>query len=439
MKEEKTYILGGGIAGLVWAFYNKGMVISPEFGGQMASHFPLGPRYLHKNEYSLKFMQDIGLPIEVIKITTGYQTSSEVLSEIPSQEYKQEYYKKSRGRQDLLGFDDTAMSSGKNNFEAIKVDFEKLIKLLVEKLQGRLISGKVQEILAEKKMIVTDQEIYEYDAIVNTMPLNIFSKIYNGAFPAADNFKCEAITYVWLKPQAKGGFDYVYVPDKTIKHHRITYDEKGLICEWFGQHSKEECKQAYGDDYIDSQILYSAQIIPFEKPINADGVVFVGRYGTWNRHWKTEKVIEEAIKFKTKSERNSWDEYFIKITNLVSERATCLRARHGALLVKNNKIIASGYNGSPSGMPQCNEVGCMLVSSRCIRTIHAEQNALLQAGEEAKGSKLYCTGLSCPVCIKLLLQAGVTEIIYIDDGTYKADDVEYWIKNSKIKVTKWKS
>jgi hypothetical protein len=129
------------------------------------------------------------------------------------------------------------------------------------------------------------------------MPLNIFSNAYLGEFLSSDNFKSEAMTYVWLKRgDAECDFDYIYYPFEQTPHHRITVDDKGLICEWFGKHTPEECKAAYGEDYVDSQILYNAQIIPCSKPIKADRTLFVGRYGTWNRHWKTETVIEEALK-----------------------------------------------------------------------------------------------------------------------------------------------
>ena len=135
--------------------------------------------------------------------------------------------------------------------------------------------------------------------------------------------------------------------------------------------------------------------------------------------------------------RIGWDEYFIEIVKLISKRASCPRKQVGALIVKNNKIISSGYNGSPKGMEHCSDVGCLIENNHCIRVIHAEANALLQAGKEAEGSKLYCTLLPCETCYKLCIQAGIKEIIYLED--YNKEDIDYWIQNGGIKITKWKN
>jgi dCMP deaminase len=106
-------------------------------------------------------------------------------------------------------------------------------------------------------------------------------------------------------------------------------------------------------------------------------------------------------------ERVSWDEYFVEITKLIARRATCPRKHVGALIVKDNKIIASGYNGSPRKMEQCNEVGCLIVGNHCVRALHAEMNALLQTGKESQDATLYCTCLPCEICFKLCIQAGI--------------------------------
>jgi dCMP deaminase len=135
-------------------------------------------------------------------------------------------------------------------------------------------------------------------------------------------------------------------------------------------------------------------------------------------------------------ERISWNEYFIEITKLIAKRASCPRKQVGALIVKNNKIIASGYNGSPKGMLHCSTAGCIIKNNHCTRVIHAEMNALLQAGKESQDAKLYCTCLPCEICFKLCIQAGIKEIIYLED--YNKEDVSYWIDNGGIRLTKWK-
>ncbi|AFT81321.1 competence protein ComE [Leuconostoc carnosum] len=114
--------------------------------------------------------------------------------------------------------------------------------------------------------------------------------------------------------------------------------------------------------------------------------------------------------------RMSWDQYFIAQSAILSTRSTCTRLHVGAVIVKNNRIIASGYNGSVAGTPHCTEVGDLIVDGHCIRAVHAEQNALMQAaqmGIVVNGATVYVTDVPCIHCTKLLLQAGVTKINFM--------------------------
>jgi dCMP deaminase len=124
-------------------------------------------------------------------------------------------------------------------------------------------------------------------------------------------------------------------------------------------------------------------------------------------------------------ERPSWDEYFISIAYLVSTRSTCLRRKVGAVLVKDKRIIATGYNGAPSGLKHASEVGCLREELKIpsgerhelCRGLHAEQNAIIQAalhGVSTKGATLYCTHCPCSLCTKMLINAGIKEIIYVE-------------------------
>jgi len=124
--------------------------------------------------------------------------------------------------------------------------------------------------------------------------------------------------------------------------------------------------------------------------------------------------------------RPSWDEYFMKVTRTVTERSTCLRRHVGAILVRNRRILATGYNGAPRGLKHCAEVGClrerMGVASgerhELCRGLHAEQNALLQAashGIRIEGSTLYTTTCPCSVCAKMLINGGIVRIVAAED------------------------
>lgn len=127
--------------------------------------------------------------------------------------------------------------------------------------------------------------------------------------------------------------------------------------------------------------------------------------------------------------RPDWDTYFLRITQLISQRSTCLRRQVGAIIVKDRRILATGYNGAPIGVPHCFQKpeGCLRESQKIpsgqrqelCRGLHAEQNAILQAaafGVSLKGSELYCTHQPCVTCAKMLINAGVKRVVFL--GSY---------------------
>jgi dCMP deaminase len=124
-----------------------------------------------------------------------------------------------------------------------------------------------------------------------------------------------------------------------------------------------------------------------------------------------------------KDDRPSWENYFMDIASLVAKRSTCLRRSVGAILVKDKRVLSTGYNGAPSGIKHCMEVGCLReqleVASgqrhELCRGIHAEQNAIIQAafhGVSIRGSNLFCTNLPCSICAKMIINAGIERIYY---------------------------
>ena len=129
--------------------------------------------------------------------------------------------------------------------------------------------------------------------------------------------------------------------------------------------------------------------------------------------------------------RPTWDEYFLEMARVIATRSTCLRRRVGAVLVRGRRILATGYNGAPSSLPHCEEVGCrreqLGIASgerhELCRGLHAEQNAIIQGalyGVSLQGSVLYCTTQPCVICAKMLINAGVERVVY--QGEY-ADDL----------------
>ena len=130
--------------------------------------------------------------------------------------------------------------------------------------------------------------------------------------------------------------------------------------------------------------------------------------------------------------RIDWDQYFMVQAALLASRSTCKRLSVGAVLVRDKRIIAGGYNGSVSGDDHCIDEGCYLRDGHCVRTIHAEMNAILQCarfGMSTDGASLYVTVFPCLQCTKSLLQAGIKEINYIRN--YHNDD--YAMKLIKLK------
>jgi len=126
------------------------------------------------------------------------------------------------------------------------------------------------------------------------------------------------------------------------------------------------------------------------------------------------------------NKRPTWDEYFLEISNLVSKRSTCMRRRVGAVLVKDKKILATGYNGAPSKIRHCSEVGCLRARlnvpsgqrHELCRGLHAEQNAFLQAalhGTSVKDATLYSTIQPCVICAKMIINAGLKEVVMLGD------------------------
>lgn len=143
--------------------------------------------------------------------------------------------------------------------------------------------------------------------------------------------------------------------------------------------------------------------------------------------------------------RPSWDDYFMEITRTVSKRSTCLRRKVGAVLVKDLRIIATGYNGAPAGIKHCLETGCLREELKIpsgerhelCRALHAEQNVIIQAarhGVSVANSTLYCTNMPCIICTKMLINAGIKEIIFSNE--YRDSMSLDMLKEAEVKIRK---
>lgn len=120
--------------------------------------------------------------------------------------------------------------------------------------------------------------------------------------------------------------------------------------------------------------------------------------------------------------RTDWNDYFMDIAQQVATRATCDRAHVGCVIVRENRILVTGYNGSPPGIEHCDDAGHLLVDTHCVRTVHAEQNAICDAarrGVSLRNATAYLTHYPCLTCTKLLVSAGVIGVVY--GNSYRVD------------------
>lgn len=142
-------------------------------------------------------------------------------------------------------------------------------------------------------------------------------------------------------------------------------------------------------------------------------------------------------------ERPSWDSYFMKIAEDVATRSTCIRRQVGAVIVKDKRILTTGYNGVPSGISHCNEHNCLRTKlnvpsgerAELCRGLHAEQNAIIQAayyGISVKEAKIYVTHKPCSICTKMLINSGIKDFIY--RNTYPDTLADEMVLEAKIRI-----
>ncbi len=125
----------------------------------------------------------------------------------------------------------------------------------------------------------------------------------------------------------------------------------------------------------------------------------------------------------TDYQRPTWDEYFMEVANTIAKRATCDRGRSGCVIARDRQLLVTGYVGSPTGFPHCDEVGHQMkkmihedgtITQHCVRTVHAEQNAICQAaklGIALRGATLYCRMTPCRVCAMLIINCGIVRVV----------------------------
>ncbi len=201
---------------------------------------------------------------------------------------------------------------------------------------------------------------------------------------------------------------FVDAPQKT-RWERIKKRKREQDPQTYKEFKKMEEKESKGG---------GKQYREFEKTRKLADIILIND--------KTKKILEEKVERMLKNIKNkrpSWDEYFLGVLEAVRQRGTCDRGKSGAIIVKNNRILTTGYVGAPVGLPHCDQVGHLFQevinedgtkSKHCIRTTHAEQNAIVQAarnGIAIEGATMYCSMEPCFTCAKLIINAGIKRVV----------------------------
>jgi len=143
--------------------------------------------------------------------------------------------------------------------------------------------------------------------------------------------------------------------------------------------------------------------------------------------------------------RPTWDEYFMEVANAIAKRATCDRGRSGCVIAKDNQILATGYVGAPAGLPHCDDVGHQMkkilhedgtITEHCVRTVHAEQNAICQAAKRGiaiNGATMYCRMTPCRTCAMLIINCGIVRVV-AEYRYHDAEESEEMFKMAGIKL-----
>lgn len=272
----------------------------------MLSDFSLGPRYLHKTKNTEKLLKDLDIEIKNRIIRVGYIGDTGWIEQ-PSVHFRRKYFMKSRQKKDLVDFDETSMNSNKKEFEVFDVDFNLLIHKLNKVVGDRIYFGNIQSInLTDKKINMLDYRaekyIYTYDKLISTIPLKYFiMSVEENIKEKKEIYESYDMTYVLVKKESlidNKQFDFVYDIRDDIYSHRITKDDSNsdnVILDCFGSLNTSFLKNKF-NNYINHKVLKNSQIISKSSIPQIENVTFIGRYGTWNREWKTEKVVDESIK-----------------------------------------------------------------------------------------------------------------------------------------------
>jgi len=286
------YILGGGIAGLITAYYNpQYTIISDKIGGQMADT-GLGPRILEINDNSTKLLYDLGFEKIGMKVASvGYMINGRYISNLDN-EQKINYYMKSRCLESRKNIPSSIMSDGKKHIRYWDIDWNDLIYRLMDGIQSTPIIGKISHINTEKKKLKVDGITLEYDTLVSTIPAPLFFKLANEKPYKELTFVNKTFIIVPEFFDMKH-FDYVYFPGPDVEYHRVTKLDNDRFAIEYTTHRSSEDILGEWPDALNVKTLFAGQIQSGEIKV-IDDVYYIGRFGCWDHDIKTDDVVFQA-------------------------------------------------------------------------------------------------------------------------------------------------
>lgn len=291
MEENKLkIILGGGIAGLLWAYYHpEYYIFTDQIGGQFASKFQLGPKYIHVDDNTKRLFDDLDVKILVKKIKVGFYYNGKLHSE-NTEENRKRYFEKTRGSSSEVYR--SVMSGNKSEFDSFDISTNDLLEIIKPKLKNRIIFNKIAKISCQRKTVKNqDSKKYQYLKLVSTIPLNIFLNLAGYKW-LSNQFKSHPTTFILSDRQPVlipdfQDFDYVYFSEPHILYHRITKTSDGFVFEFKGDNIS---KMAFEKDRV---ILPVGQLIQNEYDLDIQNVKFFGRYAKWQHGLLVNDLLKE--------------------------------------------------------------------------------------------------------------------------------------------------
>ena len=303
------FILGGGIAGLLCAFYLKDYtIISDNLGGQNSEDFSLGPRLIKVDEYTTKLLKDLNIQAEKVIYKIGYKEDKKIYSSIP-QGFKEKYVQHTR---ELDNTENSHLSSGESSVECYDFDYQKLVKTLIDKTKTYVI-GKVKNIEYDKITFIDSFFALNYNKLISTLPLPLFYKISDQEHKVKD-FDTFDTTFVLIESEKQDDismselYNYIYIVDEPF--HRKTFLKREYknkiqyILEYKGVLTATELTKIFMNFYYDVELIHDVKqikVIPRcqikqSKNIlqdNITGTRFLGRYAQWNHQIKINELLKE--------------------------------------------------------------------------------------------------------------------------------------------------